>query len=325
MARRQTISPSRLKTQLQADRSNLTKLQTQMKRAKETYDEASSDVSDLDDKRREARDEAKALKQTAEGIANYEIEKNQIAKNLEAKLIEIRSILKVLNLQLDPQEPMFERTLASQIPISPAHLEKAQADLKNKAQLLKDKRANEKEITEKKAQDETKLRKLRVRLQKASLARQVSEGFDQAIEERRRNQLKNIELRALQYYKSMTDQHTYSAISIDPETYRVYLSPKGLTDRIPATRTGGGHQTLISLALRLALLHELDFRSLLILDEPTYGVDDQNLPQLASQLVQASKQLSQTIIVTHQGICEEDATNILNVRVGQDGISQIAR
>jgi len=56
-----------------------------------------------------------------------------------------------------------------------------------------------------------------------------------------------------------------------------------------------------------------------------YGVDDQNLPQLASQLVQASKQLSQTIIVTHHGICEEDATNILNVRVGQDGISQIAR
>jgi DNA repair exonuclease SbcCD ATPase subunit len=321
----QTISPSKLKTQLQSDGSKLAKLQTNAKLAKQKYDKANSDVSDLDDKRREARDEAKTLKQAAEDIAGYEIEKNQINKNLDAKVIEIRSTLKALNLMLDPREPLFERTLASQIPISPLDLEKAQTDLKNKAQLLIDKRAREKKVSEEKAQDESKLKVLKLRLQRASLARQVSEGFDQAIEERRRNQLKNIELRALQYYKSMTDQHTYSAISIDPETYRVYLFPKGLTDRIPATRTGGGHQTLISLALRLALLHELGFRSLLILDEPTYGVDDQNLPQLASQLAQASKQLSQTIIVTHQGICEEDATNILSVNVGQDGISQIAR
>jgi ABC-type molybdenum transport system ATPase subunit/photorepair protein PhrA len=62
---------------------------------------------------------------------------------------------------------------------------------------------------------------------------------------------------------------------------------------------------------------------LLILDEPTYGVDDENLPQLASQLGEASKQLSQTIIVTHHGICEEDTTNILNVVVGVDGVSRI--
>jgi exonuclease SbcC len=205
----QTINPSKLKTQLEADRGKLTKLQAQTKRAKEKYDKANSEVSDFDDKRHEARDTAKALKQAAESIAGYEIEKNQIAKNLEAKVNEIRSILKTLHLQLDPQEPTFERTLASQIPVSPADLEKAQTGLRNKAQLLKEKTANEKEITEKKVQDETKLKKLKVRLQKASLARQLSEGFDQAIEERRRNQVKNIELRALRYYKSMTDQHTY--------------------------------------------------------------------------------------------------------------------
>jgi exonuclease SbcC len=319
----QTISPSKLKTQLEADRGKLTKLQTQTKRAKQKCDEANSYVSDLDDKRRETRDATKALKQTADSIADYETEKNKIVQTLETKLSEIRSTLKALKLKLDPREPTFERTLASQIPVSPDDLEKAQTDLRNKAQLLKEKKANEKEVTDKKGQDEAKLKKLKVRLEEASLARQLSEGFDQAIEERRRTQLKNIELRALQYYKSMTDQHTYSAIYIDPETYRVYVFPKGLTDRIPATRTGGGHQTLISLALRLALLQELDFRSLLILDEPTYGVDDANLPQLATQLGQASKHLSQTIIVTHHGICEEDATNILNVTVGEDGVSRI--
>ncbi|MGA2972473.1 MAG: AAA family ATPase [Candidatus Bathyarchaeia archaeon] len=321
----QVISPSKLRTQLRADRARLTKLQAQAKQSKGRYDEADRKVSDLDDRRREARDTAKTLKQTAETIADYETQKNQTTKNLETKLREIRKVLKALNLELNPQEPTFERNLAGQIPVSQTELNRAQTELTKKAQLLKEKQATQEETTEKKAQDETKLKKLKVRLKKASLARQLSEGFDQAIEERRRNQLKSIEVRALQYYKSMTDQHTYSAIHIDPEAYRVHVSPKGLTGRIPATRTGGGHQTLISLALRLALLHELGSKSLLILDEPTYGVDDQNLPQLASQLGQASKQLSQTIIVTHHGICEEDATNILNVIVGEDGVSRIER
>lgn len=38
---------------------------------------------------------------------------------------------------------------------------------------------------------------------------------------------------------------------------------------------------------------------------------------------QASKQLFQTIIVTHHGICEEEATNLLIVIVGEDGVSRI--
>jgi DNA repair exonuclease SbcCD ATPase subunit len=65
---------------------------------------------------------------------------------------------------------------------------------------------------------------------------------------------------------------------------------------IPATRVGGGHQTLLALAIRLTLLDTLGFRSLLILDEPTYGVDSDNLPQPASYIGQASRQLSQMIL-----------------------------
>lgn len=59
--------------------------------------------------------------------------------------------------------------------------------------------------------------------------------------------------------------------------------------------------------------------------EPTCGVDNQTLPQLASELGQASRQLSQTIIVTHHGTPER-ATNILNVTVSHDdGSSHIVR
>ncbi|MBO3840723.1 MAG: AAA family ATPase [Candidatus Brockarchaeota archaeon] len=120
----------------------------------------------------------------------------------------------------------------------------------------------------------------------------------------------------------MTDQHVYDAIRIDPEDYSVWVHPKGLTEPIPANRVGGGHQTIISLALRLALLDSLNLRSLLILDEPTYGVDSQNLPQVANYIGEVSKHLSQIILVTHHNICEEEASNIIEVSVQEDGSSK---
>ena len=81
-------------------------------------------------------------------------------------------------------------------------------------------------------------------------------------------------------YNKFTDQQSYSAIKIQPEDYHVLLQVTPLQDWIPATRVGGGHQTLIALSLRLAILHILGHRDLLILDEPTYGVDEENTTQL---------------------------------------------
>jgi DNA repair exonuclease SbcCD ATPase subunit len=100
------------------------------------------------------------------------------------------------------------------------------------------------------------------------------------------------------------------------------VHPKGLTDLVPATRVGGGHQTILALAIRLALLNALSLNSLLILDEPTYGVDSENLPQVASYIGEASKQLSQMMLVTHYNICEEEASNIIEVSVQEDGSSK---
>lgn len=268
---------------------------------------------------------AQTLNNTAKKISEYQTCQSKATQSLENNLEAQGGILNELNIELDPKDQLFERNLASQIPITTTELVKTRDELKQKTDRLEIKKETRKKISEKKAEDEKKLEKLKVQIRKASLARKLSEGFEQAVEERRGNRLKRIELRALQNYKSMTDQHSYSAIYVNPENYRVQVSPKGLTDRIPATRTGGGHQTLISLALRLALLQELNFRSLLLLDEPTYGVDDQNLPQLASQLGETARQLSQTIIVTHHGICEEYATNTLKIIVGHDGASQIQR
>jgi DNA repair exonuclease SbcCD ATPase subunit len=170
---------------------------------------------------------------------------------------------------------------------------------------------------------EQRLSILESRLSSAKLAKRLAERFEKAIETRRRDVLKEIEHRALYYYERMTDQHDYDSVRIDPESYVVQVHPRNLAEHIPAMRDGGGHQTILALAVRLALLETLRFRCLLILDEPTYGVDADNLPQVAEYLGETSRLLSQTILVTHHDICEEEAANIIMVSRGSDGASHV--
>jgi len=225
-------------------------------------------------------------------------------------------------LALKPEDRELRLRLAQQLPVQPEELAKKKNDLEEKQATLGTKTGRREELEGKLDTYETTLERLKKRIEKASLARRLAEGFEQGVEGRRKDYLKRIEYKALEFYKTMTDQHVYSAISMDPEDYAVSVHPRGLTEQIPATRVGGGHQTILALAVRLALLETLGFRSLLILDEPTYGVDSENLPQLASQLGEASRQLSQMILVTHHDICQEEASNIIEVTVREDGISR---
>ena len=94
-------------------------------------------------------------------------------------------------------------------------------------------------------------------------------------------------------------------------------------DYIPASRVGGGHQTLISLSLRLAIIHHLGVRSLIILDEPTYGVDEENLQMLLNQLSKVARYVDQAIIITHYGRGIEEASNIIEVYRDPNGYSRI--
>jgi DNA repair exonuclease SbcCD ATPase subunit len=98
---------------------------------------------------------------------------------------------------------------------------------------------------------------------------------------------------------------------------------EGVEGYIPAKRVGGGHQTLIALAVRLALLNVLGMRGMLMLDEPTYGVDSENLPQLMAYFAEAAKRLRQMVLVTHHGLGEEEAANIVKVSLAADGSSTL--
>ena len=87
---------------------------------------------------------------------------------------------------------------------------------------------------------------------------------------------------------------------------------------------GGGHESLLALAERLALLRVKEFPYLLILDEPTDAVDSENVPQLIEYIAKSSNEIGQVLLVTHHGQGEEEGVNLIRVRktAGESTIRQ---
>ena len=131
--------------------------------------------------------------------------------------------------------------------------------------------------------------------------------------ELRENTLRDLEYRTYGYFQRLTDQQLYSSCHIDRESYVLEVQPIGSPRPIPAWRAGGGHESLLALAERLALLHVMGFPHMLILDEPTDAVDSENVPQLLDYISRTSDEIGQVLLVTHHGYGEEQGVNLITV------------
>ena len=237
----------------------------------------------------------------------------------------IKGALDKLQLELDPEDPNLYGRVEGTLVMKPRELKRAKHKLEQKRRELENSerrlRRTEKELKELRE----KLEKLRVRKRAADLASTLTGRVKDAMEEVRSLYLRSISIRARRLFDNFTDQRVYAAFHIDPDNYKVYVHQRGLYERIPATRVGGGHQTLIAISLRLAIAEATGGSRILILDEPTYGVDSQNLPQFMENLAKAAEKMDQMILVTHHGLGEEYASNIIHVSIGEDGASKITQ
>ncbi|MCS7126625.1 MAG: AAA family ATPase [Aigarchaeota archaeon] len=269
-------------------------------------------------KTRERRERLNALIDTFRELDERENNINKLISLLE---VEVSGILKSLNLDVDVKSPRLYEEISLRIP----SLEMVQSK-KDKLRILSEKLSSRIEVREdivKRLEGEkAKLREIEKKANAMSLANNIKEKLDKLIEGRRESILKVLASRALDILNSMMDQRAYHSIIIDPETYSVSVHPVGLLGPIPAVRIGGGHQTLISLALRLSILSFIGFKHLIILDEPTYGVDQENLQLLLEYLTELRKYVKQAIIVTHYGYALEEADNIITV-YKEGGISRV--
>jgi len=268
---------------------------------------------------RERRERLNALIETFRELEDREKNITRLVSILEA---EVNSMLRSLNVSLDVKDPQLIEKISYLIP--PPEMIQAK---KNKLDELNSKLSNKiktrEDILKKLEMEKLRLNELEKRARAASIANALRDRIQEVLEKKRESILKILASRALDILNSMTDQRFYHSIIIDPQTYCVNVHPIGLDEPIPATRIGGGHQTLISLALRLSVLYFINFRHLMILDEPTYGVDQENLQLLLNHLSSLGRYMKQTIIVTHHGYGLEEADNIITVYKDSSGVSRI--
>lgn len=249
----------------------------------------------------------------------------KLKENLKKNIEDIAVCLQALSLPFNAEDPDLKSKVAEKFPLSPEEIKEKEKELKEKKERLKNLKVDLEKNRKEKEKIEGMLKVLEERSQKAKMAGELAEKLKAGIEKRRKTLLNDVQRRALNIYNTLTNQHIYKAFRINPDTYEVYVQPAGLAGFIPATRVGGGHQTLIALAVRMAILDVLEQKSLLILDEPTYGVDSENLPQLISHITEMARSLHQVLLVTHYGIGMEEATNIIKVSIAPDGSSQVER
>jgi len=269
--------------------------------------------------------EEETLKGAIANVRRLDGERARLEGELRRRLEEIGFSLKALSLPFKPDDADLKAKIAERLPLSPEELARKERELNEKTGQLDELRARLEDLKRREKEVKDKISVLERRLERAKICGELLEKIRSGVEERRRQKLKRIADEALRIYGSLTDQRVYRAFRINEDDYSVEVSPERLEGYIPAKRVGGGHQTLIALAIRVALLNVLNRRSLLILDEPTYGVDSENLPQLMSYLSEAAKKIGQTILVTHYGLGEEEAANIIKVSIGEDGSSVASR
>ena len=285
----------------------------------------SSEITEETKKLTILKNRQRELKKAFSDAGTLQAQLEKLNGKLKKDLEGITTYLQALSLPFNAEDPNLKSKVAEKLPLSPEEIEDKEKDLKEKKKQLKKLREDFKKNIKEKKRIEGELRVLEKRMQRARMAGEFAEKLREGVEKRRKTILKNIQRQALNIYNTLTNQHVYKAFRINPDTYEVYVQPAGLSGFIPATRVGGGHQTLIALAIRMAILDILGQKNLLILDEPTYGVDSENLPQLMSYIAEMAQSLNQVLLVTHHGIGMEEATNIIKVSIAPDGSSKAER
>lgn len=318
----QPITHETMDKVLEEDKKKIMDYMDRLEKLIKPFKQAEQEFNKLNEEVQNLKKEVEILSMLKKEVEARLVKINTLKSQINEVILRIKEYLQALSLQLNPEDKDLKAKVAEQLPLSPEKVKELHKELEEKSEKLEKAEKHKKELEEQAKKAKEKLEFLKKRLEKTKLLTYFIEKLNEGIEQIRKLKLHDISVEALSIYNSLTDQQIYKAFRINPETYEVEVQPEGLDVYIPATRVGGGHQTLIALALRFSILKVLGGGGLLILDEPTYGVDSENIPQLLNYISEASKKVSQVILVTHHEIGEEESSNIIKVEIGLDGSSQ---
>jgi len=174
-------------------------------------------------------------------------------------------------------------------------------------------------------EQETRLKKFeRIRLNTSTLDRldKVSQDLSAKL---RDSLFTSISSLTYFWYTQLIREKKYTMIGFDPDNYSLLAKPIGFDDLVSVKEySGGGHETIFALALRLALSQTAGNRDFMLFDEPTDATDTQNRDQIIEALMKASQSFNQIILITHHGLGREYTVNTITIAYDPDNKSSKA-
>ena len=140
---------------------------------------------------------------------------------------------------------------------------------------------------------------LEIKAVRAERFRRISAAFKDYQVQIRSEASTKLAADAIALHRRLSQTDAFTAFVIDPTQYSVQVVPKELDEEVPASLyEGGGHRLLLGLAYRLAVARLAAECPVLLLDEPTYGLDTIHRETLLERL--ADRELAkQVLLITH--------------------------
>jgi DNA repair exonuclease SbcCD ATPase subunit len=138
-----------------------------------------------------------------------------------------------------------------------------------------------------------------VKAKRAERFRRISAAFKEFQVKVREEATAKLAAETLAIQRKLAPSDEFDSLTIDPAHYDVQVVPKALGEAVPASLyEGGGHRLLLGLSYRLAIARLVEQCPVLLLDEPTYGLDQVHREHLLDRL--GDKELAkQILLVSH--------------------------
>lgn len=149
------------------------------------------------------------------------------------------------------------------------------------------------------------LDRLRRRVRRAADLRTLAGAFKELQERLRTRAASELAESTFAIHKALSVDHEIESIEVDPTRYQVLVTSASTKQVMPASLAqGGGHRLLLGLAFRLALVKRLGPFPFMLLDEPTYGLDERHRKALLERITKLGSS-EQILLVTHQDMGHE--------------------
>lgn len=140
---------------------------------------------------------------------------------------------------------------------------------------------------------------LEIKAARAERFRRISAAFKEYQVQVRSEASTKLAADAIALHRRLSRTDEFTSLVIDPTQYSVQVVPKELGEEVPTSLyEGGGHRLLLGLAYRLAVARLHAECPMLLLDEPTYGLDAGHREALLDRIT--DRELAkQVLLITH--------------------------